>query len=89
MLYGLISAAISAASGRGGQISDRQPRQRRRDPEAPPEASNPDFDFGPTPSTAELARPSTAERRLSSLMLVIGLLMLVPLAIILLAFIVP
>jgi hypothetical protein len=87
MLFGLLSAAVSAATSRGGQIDGRQPRRRRtpRDPNAPPEPANPDFDFGPLPSPLDLAAPTAAERFKSRLLLLLVFLTLLPIAGLLLA----
>jgi hypothetical protein len=85
MLYALL-AAVRAAS-RASQISEPRHRQRRpeHDPNAPPEAPNPDFDFGPVPSAMELAKPTATERFTSRLLMLIAFLTVLPIAILLAA----
>lgn len=81
MLFGLLGA-VAGIKPIKGQVADRdaRDRRRRRHPEEPQEdqAPNPDFDFGPMPSTRELAQPRAAERHLSQFFLVLGILAMIP-----------
>lgn len=85
MFWGLLGAAASIRPI-GGQVTDRDARDRirRRSPEAPPEAPNPDFDFGEIPSTVELAKPRAVERLLGRYLLVVGLVAMIPVALLML-----
>jgi hypothetical protein len=78
MWFTLLSYVRSSA--RAGQISEPRRRQRRaeHDPNAPPEAPNPDFDFGPLPSPVDLTAPTTSERIVSRVVVFILLLTLIP-----------
>lgn len=74
----------------GGQVSDHDARdrlRRRHHQPAEPTPPNPDFDFGPPLSPAEVARPDSTDRTVSKLMLVLFILvlaLLMPLAVLLL-----
>lgn len=81
MLFGLLGA-VAGIKPIKGQVADRDARDRRRrrhSDEAPEDQGpNPDFDFGPMPSTLELAQPRAAERHLTRFFFVIGILAMVP-----------
>jgi hypothetical protein len=72
----------------GGQVSDRDARDRRRHHHhAEPDEPNPDFDFGTQPSSASVAQPSLTDRVVSSyLLLVLFFVFVLPFSILLIGF---
>jgi hypothetical protein len=82
MIFGWIQRPI------GGQVSDRDARDRRRHHHsAEPETPNPDFDFGTPPSTTELARAGRVDRAVSTyVMLVLLLVFVLPFGVLLIGF---